>query len=576
MKWIKPRNLFLEAKLRDVLLEPQKKRLVHVWGEKYLDYEEIKATDKIKQGRWKLSEEDKDRAINEFFSTDYRWVKDRLNALPDRFVETIKKCISMPNIENNSGLYREHKDKIKKGFDKKDFNIRNPQVLQIACFNLSMFSLINSSETKSDSRVEKGEDGRPLRNEDGSIKKVKKEVGELVIGTNFGNIGSFATSYNNAYPDEKIDINLFTHRNIQNIINMVDDNPDCGDFDLFGNHELYLLVNHNAVDILNMSVSKFYKSCQELYFGGGHGTSYMKQLLMNVFDPNTVPAFLVFDTPYYTHTETGKEPEKVSDALPLCRLLLRNIEPFDSDESSTIIYFDKTYPDRMNECLSDMIEKYSENKKTHYRGNYYFYPDVDSLDVEQLQMPYMDHLSLRPGLTIGKNTKALYLSRNYDWSTTVISKEANIKELIIETDNIPSNFFKIKMMPEWVKFKYIKINDLSKFSNILTDSLSFYQCKLNSKDFISDLYKISPGIKKLSFGSVDIGNLNGLKSFSGLEELELIYTISGSTNLEKLIDGINIKKLTLSGDMVKSDINKEYIKKLQKSGVTVLLKGLVL
>jgi len=61
MKWIKNRNKFIseEAKLRDVILPAQKDVVSRTWGEKFLDYEEIEATDNIKQGKWKLSEEDK-------------------------------------------------------------------------------------------------------------------------------------------------------------------------------------------------------------------------------------------------------------------------------------------------------------------------------------------------------------------------------------------------------------------------------------------------------------------------------------------------------------------------------------
>ena len=67
MKWILDRNQFLnEAKLRDVIFSKQAKAVSETWGEKYLDYEEITPTDKIKQGKWKLSEEDFNEAKKEF------------------------------------------------------------------------------------------------------------------------------------------------------------------------------------------------------------------------------------------------------------------------------------------------------------------------------------------------------------------------------------------------------------------------------------------------------------------------------------------------------------------------------
>ena len=443
------------------------------------------------------------------------------------------------------------------------------------------FSLINSGETRGDSRVEKDERGRPLLNQDGSIKKIAKEPGELVLGGNFGNLQTFITSYNNAYPEDYVDAAIFRDSNFRNLINMINETTST-DFDMFGEHDIYLLIKHNAIDILNMSMSKFYNSCQELYFGGGHGTRYMKQLLINVFDPNTMPAFLVFDTPYYTVTGTSDKEdslEKVSDAMPLCRSLLRNIEPF-TDDKKTFTFFDKTYPDRMARTLKKIVEDYSGNKVVDVNDipdNTYYYlaPDIDSIDTQDLSDPYMDHLSVKRGLTIGKNTKAIYLSRSYDWSKTVISSETSVKELIIETSDIPSNFFEIKMKLEWVKFKYIKINDFSKFKNILTDSISIYQCKLNP-EFISQLHQISPNLKKLALGSVEISDLDNLRQFKNLEELELTYTLSSKSNIESVLEGTNLKKLTLSGDMVKNPENMEYVNKLRKSGIKVDLKGLVL
>ena len=45
MKWIKDRNKFLnEAKLRDVIFARQAKEVSRIWGEKFLDYEEVTPT----------------------------------------------------------------------------------------------------------------------------------------------------------------------------------------------------------------------------------------------------------------------------------------------------------------------------------------------------------------------------------------------------------------------------------------------------------------------------------------------------------------------------------------------------
>jgi hypothetical protein len=65
MRWIKKRDLFLsEAKIKDLILPRQAKQVKEYWGEKYLDYEEVTPTDKIVQGVWKLSEEDKNKVLS--------------------------------------------------------------------------------------------------------------------------------------------------------------------------------------------------------------------------------------------------------------------------------------------------------------------------------------------------------------------------------------------------------------------------------------------------------------------------------------------------------------------------------
>ena len=60
-----------------------------------------------------------------------------------------------------------------------------------------------------------------------------------------------------------------------------------------------------ATDILNMSVSRFYSSCQNLYSGG-----YRDQVIGNVFDPNSIPAFLLFDSSIH-----NRKGEHISDTL---------------------------------------------------------------------------------------------------------------------------------------------------------------------------------------------------------------------------------------------------------------------
>ena len=67
MKFIKSRKNFLsEAKIGEVILPKQYTEVKRIWGEKYLEYEEISPTENIKQGKWKLSEEDKMKVLSKF------------------------------------------------------------------------------------------------------------------------------------------------------------------------------------------------------------------------------------------------------------------------------------------------------------------------------------------------------------------------------------------------------------------------------------------------------------------------------------------------------------------------------
>ena len=187
----------------------------------------------------------------------------------------------------------------------------------------------------------------------------------------------------------------------------------------------------------------------------------------------------------------------------------------------------------------------------------------------------MDTLSAKTKNIIGKNTKSIYLSRNNDWSNVIVSQNTVVKEIIIETNDIPSNFFDVKIQSEWIKFKYLTISDFTPFKNVLTDSIAFYQCNLNT-DFISQLKEACPNVRKLSFGSVD-ASLKGLEVLESMEELELIYTITRNSKLEEYVGGIkSLKRLTLSGDLMKNPYNVEYITQLKKNGVTVEIKGLLL
>jgi len=558
MKWIKDRQKFLnEAKLRDVIFSRQAKEVSRIWGEKFLDYEEVTPTDKIKQGKWKLSDEDKNKVLGKFFDCDMTVVNSVFNSLSDKFAEVLAQSIDLDLI----GRSRNEKFKI----IATDLNIKNPSIDQIAIIFDSVFRKIAVSETMATEIIQKGEDGRPLKDEGGNMIKVAKAKGELVFSNNLVNINTFVDDFNRCFPEEKVNAD-FNNRNIGNLRNMasIDENRDFEvDFKIF-DKDMYLAINHNPKDILNMSISKFYASCQHLYSGG-----YREQVLGNVFDPNSIPAFLTFETPIYWNKE------KISEQLPLSRMMIRNIETFDAQEESKI-FFDRAYPDRMKEVFGEMVEKYTEMKQTadeRSRITYIFTPDIDAED--RVRDPYMDRLGLQRKPYIGKNTKTLYLNRMHDWSNVKIAPDAKIKELIIETTDIPEDLTKVPLSPDWVKFKYLSINTLSNFDKIKTDSIAFDKCKLDTS-VLEEMNKTNPNIKKLQIVSCDLTGELGFSQFQNLEELHIVYTLDTIEEIKDLTENLRIKKLVLSGDLIRDKEAKAQINQVRSRGIKVEIVGPVI
>ena len=560
MKWIKNRKRFLnEAKIKDVILPRQAKEVKSRWSEKYLDYEEVEPTDKIKQGRWKLTEEDKIEVLSYFFGReddpiDMGEIFNVFKQLDDKFSNVLKESIDIEN-------FRENKEKYE--ILLKDFNPKEPTIDQISIIYEPIFRKLNVNETKADELIKKDENGRPVKDEEGNMVKVKKEKGEPVYEKNLVNIKSFIDSYNRCYDDNQIDVDLFYSRNISNLVSLANENHNSSykfDFEIF-NKDLYLSIKHSAQDILNMSISKFYASCQHLYSG-----AYREQLLGNVFDPNSIPAFLIFDTPIFWNDE------KISDFLPLTRMIVRNLESFD-DNNSSKIFFDRAYPDRMKTILNKIIEKYSGNIENTTGGEkYMFTPDVDVDD--SLSTPYMDRLGVDRLPYIGVNTKSLHINRNYNWTKVKISPKAKIKEIIIETNELPENLFALNLNPDWIKFKFIKINDLTQFNSIETDSIAFDKCSLSTN--IINNWPSSDKIKKLQIVSCDVtGGVVSLSNFKNLEELHLIYTLDDYQDVIEIIKDIKLNKLVISGDLMSGE-GKKYFNELKSKGIKIETVGPVI
>lgn len=562
MKWLKSRKLFLnEAKIGEIIFPSQAKIIKQRWGSKYLTYEEVTPTKNIIQGTWKLSEEDKNEVLNNFMNCDVSELYKLFSTLPDTFVNLITESIDVSLISNN-------KDKFTRILQ--DFNIKSPNLDQILIIRESIFRKIALGDTMSSSVILKDDDGRPIKDENNQMVKVDKAVGEIYYTKNLTNINSFLDDYNSLIEkfvesnidgytmDDIVDKDTFRdNNNYHSFVNYASDtlNSYKVDFEIF-NRDIYLKISHNPKDILNMSISSFYSSCQHLYSG-----MYASKVLGNVFDSNSMPAYLLFDTPIYNSGD-----ELISDHLPLSRMIIRNIESFDLDDDKKI-YFDRAYPDRMQSVISKIVEKYSKNKNNYTGGNYYYLPDIDLED--DISHPYQDRLELKVGTLIGRNIKTLKLTQINDWSRVKVDPDVKLKELVIETDKLPPDILKIKLNLDWVKFRYLSINSLDIFKNLNTTSYSFDKCKI-SNDLIKEL---PDNIKKLQIISCDISeiNLNNIK----LDELHLIYTLDSIDELVKCIENIDVKILTISGDLAGKE-NKSILNSIKSKGVKIKIVGPVI
>ena len=543
MKWLKNREKFInEAKIKDLILPRQSKTVGSFWGEKYLDYEEVTPTKKIQQGKWKLSKEDKMKVLGEYLDCDMNNVYNIFKSISDKFAFVINKSVNLNLLSDQNKIIMNN------------FDIKNPTIDQIIVIYDNVFRRISAGETLSDTMIQKDDNGVPIKDESGNLIRIKKESGDLVFTNNLVNINTFIGGFNGCFQDEKIDEDTFKNGDISSLRNMasVRENGEYRiDFNIF-HKDIYLSINHNPKDILNMSISNFYSSCQHLYTGG-----YRSQLLGNVFDPNSIPAFLIFETPIFWGDD------KISDVLPLSRMMVRSIETYDDNDEKKI-FFDRAYPDRLKGIFDEMIEKYTDNKKNYVGSYYYFTPDVDLND--SIDAPYMDRLSSKRYQVIGKNIKSLYLSRSTNWSSFKVLPDCKIKEITIETTNIP-NISNIKEV-EWIKFKYLNLKSMDPFSHLKYEYVAFDKCKLDL-NIINDLYKDIRKIKIINCvinGSLDFSN------FNQIDELQLLYTLDNAKELLSILGNKNIKKLIISGDI--SD--KKIINEIKKSGIDVEVTGLVL
>lgn len=559
MKWLKTRKNFLrEAKVGDSILPSQKKEVIKTWGEEWLDMEEVIATEHIKQCDEKLSEEDKYKVLDDLFGCDVKAAQEQYKDLPEKFINMIQ--LSLEHLKETTSTDTSIL-RAKEVLEELDLN--NIGIDEMVALNGPVLRKL-SNETGKNEMIQKDENGRPVMGEDGRPLKIAKEIGEPVFERNLINLESFRQEYNKYF--DKVDRD-FNDRNLQRILNVIREDVNGEyktSFKLF-NQPVYLRIAHNSKDILNMSISKFYTSCQHLYTGG-----YRSQLLGNVFDPNSIPAFLVIKTPIYN----GKE--MISEQLPISRCMVRNLDGFD-DSSEPKFFFDRVYPERLRDTMYELITKYTGMNSIGTHGDrrdartYTYALDLPAQAQGKLPVAYQDSLGTQKKRFIGVNTKRLSTSMSI-FKDIIISKHANIEELIVDSPDVPEDLFKLPLNLNWIKFKFIKdIKKIANVSKFKCKSFAFDKCEFTNSDLMKVISN-NPEMDKLQLTScvVDDLKLDGVN----VDELQLVYTTSGS--LPEVLGNAKFKKLVVSGDLLSDKSNKEYINNLKRTGIKVETVGLVI
>ena len=531
--YIRPRFYKTEA-IKDELSKVQIDRAKELWGESILNYEKADPTDRIKQGKWILNEEDKLSVINKMFNTNLEQLTNSLNSVE----------------------FKEYLGFLKKSTTKEfNFDPNNFSFKDIVSLYRGIFRQCNVKETASTTKILKDVNGRPIKGEDGKIQKVEKsedEKSEIFWNNNQVTDAIKLIANYNDYLKEmgktelQLDQNTYTSSCFTNLYSLSEDGLD-GDFKLNPTQDIYLYISHKSSDILNMSVSKFYSSCHELYTGGGNGDTYMQGLIYNLFDPNSMPAFLIFDEPYYDNNGN-----KLVDFMPLCRRMIRAI--YDSDRKFKNLYFDQTYPDRISSLFKRIIQDYSENE-TGYNNDYDILYDLP--ESEETSRPYFDNADVASeNYFIGLNTKKVTVKG--EESNLIFGKRNNVEELTIKdfTSDVESL---IKKMP---KLKFISFESME--LRYLPDNFNFGQVKLNkcivNETFIEDISKLKD-FKKLWIQSCFM-DFNLIGELSTLEELTVMYMNIDTKVFEKLI---NLKLLNVSDEIYK----KLDLKSLTSRGIKI-------
>jgi hypothetical protein len=272
-----------------------------------------------------------------------------------------------------------------------------------------------------------------------------------IFSKNKSNIFGFIKSFNIAFPKYKIDLNPIINDRVFQGLREPIMNYEKNVMDL-ANTKLYLYITDKPADILRMSVSNFYSSCQNLYSG-----SYNEKLLSNVFDENSKIAYLIFDSPYVDN-QGNKHP-----FTPISRTIIR----IGRDNK---VLFDKNYPSEMEDDFHNIIEKYTQLKNQGTANSIYDYKNVG------LPAPYMDKFKIKSTggeSELENNPRAVALADEFNFDIAELEQESdNIfnydgKRYVVYTEEEADEYTRDYMRDSWTEY----VADSQNFYNLVTSGV---------------------------------------------------------------------------------------------------------
>jgi len=272
-----------------------------------------------------------------------------------------------------------------------------------------------------------------------------------IFSNNKSNLFSYIKSFNTAFPQHAIDLNAIMNDRVFQGLREPIMNYEKNVMDL-ANTKLYLYITDKPADILRMSVSNFYSSCQNLYSG-----SYNEKLLSNVFDENSKIAYLIFDSPYVDN-QGNKHP-----FTPISRTIIR----IGRDNK---VLFDKNYPSEMEDDFHNILEKYTQLKNQGTANSIYDYKNVG------LPAPYMDKFKIKSKggeSDLENNPRAVALADEFNFDIAELEQESDNtfnydgERYVVYTEEEADEYTRDYMRDSWTEY----VGDSQNFYNLVTSGV---------------------------------------------------------------------------------------------------------